>query len=320
MSKKLTIEEIKNRLTIINSNIEILSLEYINAKVNLKCKCLIDGYEWDANWSNLSQNKGCPKCAKKENLSIMKIKERLKVINPNIEILSNIYINAHTKLKCRCLIDNNIWEVSWGDLSQGAGCKICGTKSMKEKQSLSIEEIKLSMREIDSNIEILSMTYVNNRGKLKCKCLICNKYFNKSWAKLSQGHGCPKCKLSIVEKQIDQHLINKDYYYISQYRIKKCRNKNPLPFDFAIFKDIEKTNLLCLIEYDGMQHYREVSFTNNKIKSMENYLKTQKHDGIKNIYCASNNIPLLRIPYWEKNNIKDIIDNFLLELNIQDAI
>jgi len=47
---------------------------------------------------------------------------------------------------------------------------------------------------------------------------------------------------------------------------------------------------------------------------MNNFLKTQKHDNIKNNYCISNNIPLLRIPYWEKDNIKDILDNYLLEL------
>jgi len=320
MSRKLTIKEVKHRSYNINKNIKILSTEYINAKEHLICECLIDHHIWSVNWSNLSQGRGCPKCAKREKMSIEDAKSKLKIINPNIEIISKTYVNAHKKLKCRCLIDGNVWSVTWGDLSQGAGCKICGTKSMKEIQSLSIDEIKERNKTINSNVEIVSDTYVNNREKLKCKCLICNKFFNKNWAKLSQGHGCPKCKLSIAEKQIDQQLIDDNYHYTSQYRIKDCRNKNPLPFDFAIFEDKEKTILKCLIEYDGIQHYREVSFTNNKIKSMENFLKTQKHDGIKNNYCANNKIPLLRIPYWEKDNIKDIIDNFLLKLDIQEAI
>jgi len=166
MSRKLTIEEVKYRLNNINSNIEILSTNYINAKKNLKCRCLIDEYIWDANWSNLSQNKGCPKCAKREKLSIETIKTKLKIINPNIIILSEEYINAQIKLKCKCLIDNYEWEANWRDLSQGSGCKICGTKSMKEKQSLSIDEIKGLIKIINPNIEIISDTYINNRENL----------------------------------------------------------------------------------------------------------------------------------------------------------
>jgi hypothetical protein len=160
MTKKLTIEEVKGRLGNINKNIEILSTEYVNAKEKMICKCLIDDYIWGAKWGNLSQNKGCPKCAKREKMSIEDAKNKLKIINPNIEILSKTYINAHIKLKCKCLIDNYEWEVNWGDLSQGAGCKICGTKSMKEIQSLSIEEIKERIKTIDPNIEIISNTYI----------------------------------------------------------------------------------------------------------------------------------------------------------------
>ena len=64
MSKKLTLEEVKNKLFMINGNIEIISTEYINAKTHLKCKCLLDGYEWYSAWVNLGKGKGCPKCAR----------------------------------------------------------------------------------------------------------------------------------------------------------------------------------------------------------------------------------------------------------------
>jgi hypothetical protein len=31
--------------------------------------------------------------------------------------------------------------------------------------------------------------------------------------------------------------------------------------------------------------------------------ETQNNDMIKNEYCKSNNIPLVRIPYWKRDNI-----------------
>lgn len=41
-------------------------------------------------------------------------------------------------------------------------------------------------------------------------------------------------------------------------------------------------------------------------------LDAQRRDKIKNDYCSKNNIPLLRIPYWEKKNMKKIITEYLL--------
>ena len=36
---------------------------------------------------------------------------------------------------------------------------------------------------------------------------------------------------------------------------------------------------------------------------------------IKNEYCEKHNINILRIPYWEKQNIESIIYNYLQRLN-----
>lgn len=41
----------------------------------------------------------------------------------------------------------------------------------------------------------------------------------------------------------------------------------------------------------------------------------KKHDKIKNIYCLKNNIRLLRIPYWEFDNIEAILEEALFKNN-----
>ena len=43
------------------------------------------------------------------------------------------------------------------------------------------------------------------------------------------------------------------------------------------------------------------------LSKLENFHKTQFHDNIKNNYCLLNNIPLIRAPYWEKNNLEKYI-------------
>ena len=64
-------------------------------------------------------------------------------------------------------------------------------------------------------------------------------------------------------------------------------------FDFAI---IENGKVVRLIEFDGEQHYKNVE----KWGGLE---LQQARDKVKNEYALSHNIPLVRIPYWERDKI-----------------
>ena len=64
-------------------------------------------------------------------------------------------------------------------------------------------------------------------------------------------------------------------------------------FDFAI---IENGKVVRLIEFDGEQHYKDV-------KQWGGLELQQERDKVKNEYALSNNIPLVRIPYWERDKI-----------------
>lgn len=59
-----------------------------------------------------------------------------------------------------------------------------------------------------------------------------------------------------------------------------------------------------LIEYDGEQHYQRCSW-DDEIDTLE---RRQQRDQLKNQYAKAHNIDLVRIPYWERDNITlDII-------------
>ena len=85
--------------------------------------------------------------------------------------------------------------------------------------------------------------------------------------------------------------------YEEQYTFNDCKSDKeyPLYFDFAIFKN---DKLLCLIEYDGSQHYIE----NELFGGAEAFRETKKRDRIKDEYCQLNNITLYRFPYTMTNN------------------
>ena len=109
-------------------NIEILG-EYINNRTKIKCRCMIDGHEWEARPYDLLKGCGCPEC-RKERLSKLYAKthdqfmKEMKEINPDIEILGE-YVNNHTKIKCRCLIDGYEWDATPDHLLRDRGCPRC---------------------------------------------------------------------------------------------------------------------------------------------------------------------------------------------------
>ena len=50
----------------------------------------------------------------------------MKEKHPNIKVLGT-YKNNKTKVKCKCLIDNNIWETTPNKLLYANhGCHLCG--------------------------------------------------------------------------------------------------------------------------------------------------------------------------------------------------
>ena len=72
----------------------------------------------------------------------------------------------------------------------------------------------------------------------------------------------------------------------------------PLRFDFYL------PDYQIHIEYDGIQHYQQISqFTNHK-----DYLAARERDRKKNSYCLARSLKLYRIPYWELSTIHNFND------------
>ena len=59
-----------------------------------------------------------------------------------------------------------------------------------------------------------------------------------------------------------------------------------------------------VIEYNGIQHYKEVGFFGGD-KVFE---KQQERDMALRQYCKEHGIKLIEIPYWENNNIENVLD------------
>ena len=101
------------------------------------------------------------------------------------------------------------------------------------------------------------------------------------------------CIRSKGEYQIEQLLKEHNIKYIREYSFSDLVDDLPLRFDFAIFKN---NQLLCLIEFQGEQHYNPSNgFYNETIV---------EHDKMKKAYCDKNNIKLIIVNYKRNYDIK----------------
>ena len=310
MRKKLTHEEVVQRVQHINANIKIIG-KYVNATTKLKCKCLIDGYEWDVLSSNLFNGQGCPMCGLALNRQHQTkthdtfVKE-MENINPNIVIIGK-YIGNHQHIECKCLKCNYIWSATPHNLLKGRRCPECAKISRAKLLRTTHEEFVVKLQNVNPYIKVIDK-YYDSHTKIDCQCLSCNHIWSASPNNLLRGYGCPKCNESKGEKVISQILAKWHIAYMTQYKFDDCKHKRPLPFDFYLPK-----HNVC-IEYDGRQHYEPTRFGNESAKQINiNFNNTKNHDNIKNQYCKENNIKLLRIPYWEFDNIAKILSTFLTE-------
>ena len=143
-------------------------------------------------------------------------------------------------------------------------------------------------------------------GYARCECPKCGNVWSATYSNLTNPYlltGCPKCKQSKGEKEVEKFLQKYNLKYESQKVFDDCRAIRPLPFDFYL------PNNNILIEYDGRFHYEAVKLgsTDTEEMALRRLNETQAHDHLKTDYCLKNQIKLIRIPYWEKENIETIL-------------
>lgn len=117
---------------------------------------------------------------------------------------------------------------------------------------------------------------------------------------------------SIGESNIAKILNNENIMYKSQYGV--SIKEKWYRFDFAILDD--NNNVIRLIEFGGIQHYNEDQKHWGKDSK-----EIQQRDKIKNEYAFSHHIPLVRIPYTERDTITlDLLlnDKYLLKEEAQE--
>jgi len=140
-----------------------------------------------------------------------------------------------------------------------------------------------------------------HRQTWKCQC-VCGSIIYVTTGDLTSGNtkSCG-CGFSEGEMTIATLLTQKDVKFKREYSYSDLRTNKGyrLRFDFAIIN--ENKSVVCLIEYQGIQHYKDLGWFGR--------LQREETDQKKKAYCYKNNIKLFEIPY--DSNIEEELNKIL---------
>lgn len=205
---------------------------------------------------------------------------------------------------CQCSCENKtILSVSRPHLISGH-TKSCGCyKKEKSSETHSLDLKGKIFGKLTVKSKAPSKIAPNGRSHAcwYCDCECGKKDVIVSVDSLRNGQESCGCSFSKGEDKIERWLINNNFNYHKQYQFSDLiGKKNPLRFDFAVFKE---NKIYCLIEYQGEQHYQVVDTFDGE----KGFERCRLHDEKKRNYCENNGIYLLEIPYWDYTNINEIL-------------
>jgi very-short-patch-repair endonuclease len=223
------------------------SVNYINAKTKINIICKEHGI-FEQTPSNHLHHHNCQKCAKNFKLDTLGFIEKAKLIHNNIYDYSKVnYINADTQIIIICKIHGEFIQIPDFHINRKCGCPKCANNV-----KLDLLEFIDKSNQIHNNVyDYSKVEYINNRSPIIIICKIHGEFTQIPFVHLL-NHGCPSC----INKTEFLFLKKIQEFYPTlkkQYKVKWCKNKNCLPFDFVI------EELKIIIEIDGPQHFLQVA-------------------------------------------------------------
>lgn len=320
-----TIKNIDNWIQINNKSFEIYEDNvYTGCNDKLKFKCHICEEIFYSTWNIISHGSACGICDGKQ----VSYKTSLAHLYPEIakewnyeknpSSPENFRVYSNKVMWWKCISCNHEWKSAIAD-RQRFGCPACAGQVATNTNNVTVEFPNSKLYwcyNKNNDIPEHYRPYSDRYFYWICPNGIHEPFYRQIKTSVIYNFRCPKCSFSEGEDKIYNWLCNNTDHLknigikdvVPQKRFGDCRDKRKLPFDFGLENNFENW---FLIEYNGEQHFFTVDFAGKGEEwAKKEFEKNQKRDKIKKKYCEQNNIPLLVIPYWEINNIENILQEF----------
>lgn len=322
--------------------------DYVDSRTKLTCRHNTCGYEWKVTPNRFSSGGRCPKCANiLRSNALSKTNEEflqeVEFMRGDEYTFLEKYAGSNVKINCRHNKCGYIWKITPNHFFNGRGCPKCGGT-----QKLTDAEFKAKVKSLTGDEYTFLEEYTGAMNKILCRHNTCGHVWKtRPSSYIIEGKRCPECAHSAFLGEVDiraylnkhgityvhdisirelfiEHLgYSRDVYsdfisefvesintlddktgfgkMIDRFHISRAR------FDFYIFSDENKKKLAGLIEYDGEQHFK---FTLFFFRTLKEFAYRHGADRVKNSFAEFFNIPLIRIAYFQKDQINAMLDDF----------
>ncbi len=310
MPKKLTHDDFIKRANAIHNNKFTYISTYVNESTKMQIMCPIHGVFHQAPKNHYYN--GCKLCGIESRVQQRRktldtfISESNIIHNNKFDYSKTKYTNNHTKVIIICPIHGEFTQKP-NDHTFGYGCDKCKNDTLATKYTHTRQQFISKAIDIHSDMyDYSKVKYTKSWIPVTIICKTHGKFHQKPYAHI-QGQGCPMCKVSKGEHKIYTHLIYHNISFIREHTFETCRHASLLRFDFYL-----PSHNIC-IEFDGVQHFQPTDFSNKKSvdELSTEFSLINTRDKIKTQYCSTHNITLVRIAYWDIDNIPTILNTII---------
>lgn len=293
--------------------IEESPIRSTDGHVQWKCQCTLCGNYFIAMGKALRNgNTKSDGCYQKIRASLSNRKDLIGQRFGKLTVLNILPERRNHKIVYHCICDcGNECDILAQTLKNG-NSKSCGcyrSEELTKRFSYDLTNQKFG------RLTALYPTHdksPKNRRSWFCQC-DCGKTSIVRTELLINGHvqSCGCITSSIGETNIERILQNNNIQFIKNkayFNDLIGKNNVKLRYDFII---LENDTPIRIIEFDGLQHNQSIDYFGGDYA----FEQLQINDKLKNEYARAHNIPLVRIPYKERDNITlDLImgDKYLI--------
>ena len=214
------------------------------------------------------------------------------------------YVNNKTDITIICPIHGEFQQKPYKHLI-GHGCQKCGNIQKNAERKLKFKNIVERANKIHNNkYQYIEEEISNLHNKIRIICPVHGEFKQIAEDHLN-GHGCPNCNESRLEREVRISLEENNIKYEKQKKF-DWLDKQTIDYYLPSFN--------ITIECQGLQHFKPIDYFGGE----EEFNKIIERDNRKRIACNENGITLLyfshdniEFPYDVCTNTRELIQNIL---------
>jgi ssDNA-binding Zn-finger/Zn-ribbon topoisomerase 1 len=305
--RRLPLEDFISRsLNAHGDRYDYTNVDYLNSSTEVLIGCSVHGIFHQRPDFHM-RGSGCPKCSIIEQHNEQRkttedfISDSVLIHGERYDYSNVEYLDSKTEVFITCKIHGEFSQIA-NNHQRGQGCPKCSLIEQANDRRFTNEDFVALAREVHGDLyDYSKVEYKSSSIEI---IVICRTHgqFTPIPNNHLRGSGCPKCKSSKGELEINTILKNYNVEYFTEYKFKDLVYRSNLKCDFYL------PTMNLVIEYNGEQHYQPNEF----FGGMKGFIKTVERDRIKKQYCEDNGINYEVIRYDEeiKDRILEILSKY----------